>query len=149
MSDTINGAIKDIAVKHGVVLGKDDPILILQTMNEKLLEENRKAQQEMLAQFKEEIENISSQWKDDAKEKAEKVLNVALISSKEAMNKLLRDTTNEFVHAMKNVISASLTEAKDLTQQTIKANRFTWLTSVTIFIVSCTFMLFILINFSR
>ncbi|HAU1788572.1 conjugal transfer protein TraM [uncultured Legionella sp.] len=149
MSDTINEAIKTIAVKHGVVLGKDDPILILQTMNEKLLEENRKAQQDILTQFKEEMENISSQWKVDAKEKAEKLLNAALAGSKEAMNKLLRDATNEFVHAMKNVISDSLTKAKDLTQQTSKANRFTWLTSVTIFTVSCIFMLFILINFLR
>ncbi|HAU1091252.1 TPA: conjugal transfer protein TraM [Legionella pneumophila] len=149
MSDTINEAIKDIAVKHGVVLGKDDPILILQTMNEKLLEENRKAQQDMLTQFKEEMENISSQWKVDAKEKAEKLLNAALASSKEAMNKLLRDATNEFAHVMKNVISDSLTKTKDLIQQTSKANRFTWLTSVTIFTVSCTFMLFILINFLR
>lgn len=149
MSDTINEAIKDIALKHSVVLGKDDPILILQTMNEKLLEENRKAQQDMLTQFKEEMENISSQWKVDAKEKAEKLLNAALASSKEAMNKLLRDATNEFVHAIKNVISDSLTKSKDLTQQTSKANRFTWLTSVTIFTVSCSFMLFILINFLR
>lgn len=70
MSDKINEAIKDIAVRHGVVLSKDDPVLILQTMNERLLEENRKAQQEMLAQLKEEMENISSQWKDDAKDKA-------------------------------------------------------------------------------
>ncbi|HDI5443997.1 TPA: conjugal transfer protein TraM, partial [Legionella pneumophila] len=29
MSVKINEAIQDIAVKHGVVLGKDDPVLIL------------------------------------------------------------------------------------------------------------------------
>ncbi|HEM1702531.1 TPA: conjugal transfer protein TraM, partial [Legionella pneumophila] len=101
MSDKINEAIKDIAVRHGVVLSKDDPVLILQTMNERLLEENRKAQQEMLAQLKEEMENISSQWKDDAKDKAEKVLNAALAGSKEAMAKLFQETTNQSVHVMK------------------------------------------------
>ncbi|HAU0142054.1 TPA: conjugal transfer protein TraM [Legionella pneumophila] len=149
MSEKINEAIQNIAGKHGVVLGRDDPILILQTMNDRLLEENRKAQQEMLTQFKEEMESISSQWMVDAKDKAEKVLNVALASSKEAMNKILREATNEFVQVMKNVISNSLTEAKDLTQQTRKANRFTLLTSVTMLTVSCAFMLFLLINFSR
>ncbi|CAM2801979.1 TPA: conjugal transfer protein TraM [Legionella pneumophila] len=149
MSDKINEAIQYIAVKHGVVLGKDDPILIFQTFNEKLLEENRKAQQEMLTQFKEEMESISSQWKVDAKDKAEKVLNAALASSKEAMNKILREATNEFVYVMKNVISDSLLEAQDLTQQTRKANRFTLLTSVTMLTVSCAFLLFLLINFSR
>lgn len=127
----------------------DDPILILQTMNDRLLEENRKAQQEMLAQFKEEMESISSQWKIDAKDKAEKVLNAALASSKEAMNKILREATNEFICVMKNVISDSLLEAQDLTQQTRKANRFTLLTSVTILTVSCAFILFLFIKFSR
>ncbi|MCP0914252.1 MULTISPECIES: conjugal transfer protein TraM [Legionella] len=149
MSEKINEAIQDIAGKHGVVLGRDDPVLIFQTMNDRLLEENRKAQQEMLTQFKEEMESISSQWKVDAKDKAEKVLNATLASSKEAMNKILREATNEFVQVMKNVISNSLTEAKDLTQQTRKANRFTLLTSVTILTVSCAFMLFLLINFLR
>ncbi|HAU0173279.1 conjugal transfer protein TraM [Legionella pneumophila serogroup 1] len=149
MSEKINKVIQDIAGKHGVVLGRDDPVLILQTMNDRLLEENRKAQQEMLTQFKEEIESISSQWKVDAKDKAEKVLNAALASSKEAMNKILREATNEFVYVMKNVISDSLLEAQDLTQQTRKANRFTLLTSVTMLAVSCIFMLFLLINFLR
>jgi len=71
MSDKLNEAIQAIAVEHGVILGKDDPILMLHTMNEKLLEKNRIAQQDLLTQFKEEMELISSQWKDDAKEKAE------------------------------------------------------------------------------
>ncbi|AMV15212.1 TPA: conjugal transfer protein TraM [Legionella pneumophila] len=149
MSVKINEAIQDIAVKHGVVLGKDDPVLILQTMNERLLEENRKAQQDMLTHFKEEMEDISSQWKDDAKEKAEKVLNAALASSKEAMDKILRETTSEFVHAMKRLISDSLTEARYLTQQTRKTNRFTLLSSGAMLTVSCAFMLLFLIDFLR
>lgn len=57
MSEAIDETIKEIAVRHGVILSKDDPVLILQTMNERLLEETRKSQQEMLAQFKEEMEN--------------------------------------------------------------------------------------------
>lgn len=85
MTDKFDEAIQEIAVKHGVVLSKDDPILILQTMNEKLIAENRQAQAAMLAQFREEMEDISSQWKDDTKEKAEKMLNMTLANSKEAM----------------------------------------------------------------
>ncbi|WP_133128631.1 conjugal transfer protein TraM [Legionella nagasakiensis] len=124
MSDKINQIIQDIAVKHGVVLGKDDPILILQTMNDRLLEENRKAQQEMLVQFKEEMENISSQWKDDAKGKAEKVLNAALSSSKDAMAKLLQESTSESVQAIKMMISSSLVEAHNLLKQSRKISVF-------------------------
>ncbi|AMQ28668.1 TPA: conjugal transfer protein TraM [Legionella pneumophila] len=140
MSEAIDETIKEIAVRHGVVLSKDDPILILQTMNERLLEETRKAQQEMLAQFKEEMENISSQWKDDAKDKAEKVLSAALASSKAAMSKLLQESTSESVRTMKKMISDSLTEACDLTQQARRFSRFPLLSSIAIligFVLTC------------
>jgi hypothetical protein len=117
MSDKFNAVIQDIAIRHGVVLSKDDPILILQTMNNRLIEETQQAQATMLLQFREEMENISSQWKDDAKEKAEKVLNAALAGSKEAMSKLLQETTNGAILAMKKMISDSLNEVRELRKQ--------------------------------
>ena len=139
MSEAIDKTIKEIAVRHGVILSKDDPILILQTMNERLLEETRKAQQEMLVQFKEEMESISSQWKDDAKDKAEKVLSAALASSKSAMAKLLQESTNESIHAMKKMISDSLAEARDLMQQARKFSRFALSSSAAILTGCCLF----------
>ena len=60
MSEKLDKIVQDITVKHGVLLGKDDPILMLQTMNEQLIEGNRKAQQDLLIQFREEMEDISS-----------------------------------------------------------------------------------------
>lgn len=73
---------------------------MLQTMNEHLIEENRKAQQDLLVQFREEMEGISSQWKEDSKEKAEKVLNSALASSKKVMAGLLQETIQETTLSM-------------------------------------------------
>ena len=141
MSDKLNEAIQDIAVKHGVVLGKDDPILILQTMNERQLEENRKAQQAMLAQFREEMENISSQWRDDAKEKAEKVLNAALSGSKEVVARSMQESTSYSVQTMKTMISDSLKEAHDLTQYTHKFSRFVLLSVGAMLALSCMLIL--------
>lgn len=144
MSDGFDAAIQDIAVKHGVVLSKDDPILILQTMNDRLIEDTRKAQAAMLAQFREEMESISSQWKNDAKEKAEKILNAALAGSKEAMSKLLQESTSESVHTMKKIISDLLTEARELTEQTRRFGWFALLSSAAILTGCCLFMLFFL-----
>jgi len=137
MSDKLDEAIQDIAVKHGVLLGKDDPILIFQTMNDRLLEENRQAQQDLLAQFKEDMELISSQWKDDAKAKAEKVLNAALVASKEAMIRLLQESTDELAQAMTKMIADSLVEARGLAQQTRKFSRFAFGASVVMLTASC------------
>lgn len=141
MSDNFDAAIQEIAVKHGVVLSKDDPILILQTMNDRLIEDTRKAQATMLAQFREEMESISSQWKDDAKEKAEKIMNTALTGSKEVMGRLLRESTNESVQAMQKVISDSLAEARVLTHQTRK---FSFFMLGSILAISCLAMVFFL-----
>lgn len=141
MSEKLDKIIQDITVKHGVLLGKDDPILMLQTMNEQLIEESRKAQQDLLVKFREEMEGISSQWKDDAKEKAEKVLNAALASSKEAMARLLQESTRESVQAIKKLLSDSLIEVHVLTQKTQKLSRFTLASSATLFAASCVLLL--------
>jgi vacuolar-type H+-ATPase subunit H len=132
MSDKFDAAIQEIAVRHGVVLSKDDPILILQTMNDRLIEEARQGQAAMLTQFREEMESISSQWRDDAKEKAEKIINAALAGSKEAMARLLRESTSESVQAMKKMLSDSLAESCDLAQQTRKFSRFALFSSISI-----------------
>ena len=149
MSDKLNKTIQDIASRHGVILGRDDPILVLQTMNERLLEENRKAQQDLLAKFKEDMESISSQWKDDAKDKAEKVLNAALVGSKEAMAKLLQESTSESVHTIKKMIADSLTEAHDLAEKTRKFSRITLVSSAAMLTMSCLFILISLVYFIR
>ncbi|HHF7372277.1 TPA: conjugal transfer protein TraM [Legionella anisa] len=141
MSEKMNEAMHDIAVKHGVFLSKDDPILILHTMNEKMLEENRKAQQEMLAQFKEEMEIISSKWKDDAKEKAEKVLNVALANSKEAMARLMHESTSEGVQTMKKLILDSLVQVHISTLKSQKFSRFALVSSSALLAASCMVLL--------
>ncbi|BCZ98065.1 MULTISPECIES: conjugal transfer protein TraM [Legionella] len=141
MSDKLDKIVQDITVKHGVLLGKDDPILMLQTMNEQLIEENRKAQQDLLVQFREEMEGISSQWEEDAKEKAEKVLNAALASSKEVIARLLQESTRESVQVMKKLISDSLIEAHSLTQKTQKFSRFALVSSASLFAASCIILL--------
>ena len=47
-ADKIEETIKDIAVKHGIALGRDDPILILQTINDRLMQDSATAQRDIL-----------------------------------------------------------------------------------------------------
>ena len=100
--------IKEIAVKHGIALGRDDPILILQTLNNRLLHASQKAQQAMLDQYKAELEDLSLRWSVDAKEKAERILNAPLNASKVAMEQLMRASVNEMVTTIKAEVDASL-----------------------------------------
>lgn len=100
--------IKEIAAKHGIVLGRDDPILILQTLNNRLLQDNQKAQQAMLDQYKEELETISIRWSADTKEKAERILNLSLESSKVAMDQLMQAGTKELLLRFTSQVDESL-----------------------------------------
>lgn len=77
--------IREIALRNGVAVSRRDPIMVVHTMNNQLLKEGKAAQQEVLNTFKSELEGIAHQWGEEAKIKAEKVLNAALSASKEAM----------------------------------------------------------------
>ena len=92
MTDPVDELIKEIASKHGIAVGRDDPIMILQTINARLLEDSAKAQEAMLERYKEELEALSACWSSDAKEKAERVLNGALKASSNAMRERARET---------------------------------------------------------
>ena len=100
--------IKQIAVKHGIALGRDDPILILQTLNNRLLQASQKAQQVMLDEYKAELEELSLRWSTEAKEKAERILNASLDASKVAMEQLMRASAQEMITTIKTEIDASL-----------------------------------------
>jgi Transcriptional activator TraM len=84
--DEIKELVLEIAKKHGVSVSPDDPILILQTVNQYLAEKNEKAQKVLLEQYKSEIEEISARWADDNITRAENILNAALIANKNAID---------------------------------------------------------------
>lgn len=87
--DQLEEIIREIATRHGIAVSRDDPILVLQTINNRLLLDSAKAQQVMLDHFKEELEALATRWGDDAKGKAERILNASLTASKEAMGHML------------------------------------------------------------
>jgi hypothetical protein len=92
MADPIDELIKEIAGKHGVAVSRDDPIMILQTINARLLEDSANAQEAMLDRYREELEALSARWSSDGKERAERVLNAALKASSNAMREGARET---------------------------------------------------------
>ncbi|WP_431064747.1 conjugal transfer protein TraM [Methylotuvimicrobium sp.] len=106
-TDKIEETIKEIAVKHGIAVGRDDPILILQTINERLMQDSAAAQQEILDHFKEELEAIAHRWSDDAKNKAERTLNAALTVSRETMTQTMQEGAKSAAELIRREIKAA------------------------------------------
>lgn len=105
--DKIEELIREIATKHGIAVGRNDPILILQTINARLMQDSQAAQQEILHRFAEELEIIAHRWGDDAKQKAERTLNAALAASKEAMAKGMQDGGKAAAEAVRRELEAA------------------------------------------
>lgn len=127
MSDKIAEAIKEIAEKHGIAISRDDPILILQTLNERLMKDSAAAQQAMLDRFKEELEAISHRWSDDAKGKAERLLNAALAVARETMTDELRRASKTAASTLRREADAS---GSQLARMLNKARWVAWLTLI-------------------
>ena len=106
----IEETIKAIALKHGIALGKDDPILILQTINDRLMEDSKKAQQEALSDFKSVLEDMLDSWGKEAKSKAERTLNATIKASKELINESVNNNANVTASIINETIKKILIE---------------------------------------
>jgi hypothetical protein len=106
--DQIESLIREIATKHGIAVGRDDPILILQTINNRLLQDGAKAQQDMLDQFKRELEAMAMRWSEDAKNKAERIVNASLNASKESMENMMAQGARDTIKTVRTEIDSSL-----------------------------------------
>lgn len=108
MADQVEELIKEIAAKHGIAVSRDDPILVLQTINNRLMQDSSKAQQAQLDQYKEELEALALRWGTDAKDKAERILNAALTASKGAMDKAVQENAKSTAATVRAEVDAAL-----------------------------------------
>lgn len=108
MGDQIDDLIRLIAERHGIAVSRDDPIFVLQTMNDHLMQDSLKAQQAQLAEYKEALEGLALRWGEDAKGKAERILSVALAGSKGAISQLMDEGARRNGDSVRTEIEASL-----------------------------------------
>jgi hypothetical protein len=98
--EQIEALIREIAQKHGIVVGRDDPIFVLQTINNRLMQDSAKSHQAQLEKLKEELEALAQRWSLDAKEKSERILNASLTVGKQAIGQMIEEGTNATVRLL-------------------------------------------------
>ena len=74
-NDKLDALIKRIASEHGIVLTKDDPVLMMHTLNEVLLEQNEKAHAELLNKYEVILQESFNQWHSYVSKKANALIN--------------------------------------------------------------------------
>ncbi len=77
--------IAEIAKNHKVVLGPDDPIVMLLSVNRFLINELAVSQTRMIQEFCEALATSSSDWQNRSNRRAESVLNASVTAAKNAV----------------------------------------------------------------
>ncbi len=114
MSQEIEKVIQDIAKIHNISIGRDDPILILHTINEMLLKRAAEVQENQLKAFQEEIQLLMKQLSEDSKDKAEKVISAALNASRANIERATSDQIDSFNNQLTKTLDGSLIEFKTI-----------------------------------
>ncbi len=112
-NDGLEALIKRIASEHSIVLTKDDPILMMHTLNEVLLEQNEKAHAELLHKYEAILQENLNQWQTVASKKAN-----ALISAQQNNISKNKDPfTDQCMQLISEKIRIALNhEIRDLTR---------------------------------
>lgn len=95
--------IQHIQIKHGVTLGKDDPILMLQTMLDGFSRELEQKQAVLLSDTKHQIEDMLVISEAKTKELAERLINIAI----EEGDAQLKKYAEMFISKFENVTPLS------------------------------------------
>jgi hypothetical protein len=112
--ERVDQLIAEIAKRHGIAVSRDDPIIVLQTINSLLLHDSARSQQTQLDQFKQEMEALTLRWENDANGKAERILNAALVAGKNAMWQTMQDGARAASISMRAEIDAGLNQTHAL-----------------------------------
>ena len=77
-SGKLNALIERIASEHGIVLSQDDPVLMMHTLNEVLLEQNEKAHAELLSNYQAILEENFNRWREYSTKKSNAIINASM-----------------------------------------------------------------------
>ncbi|MGV8713309.1 MAG: conjugal transfer protein TraM [Nitrosomonas sp.] len=95
-----------IAAKHGVALSEDDPILMIHTLNEILLQENNKAHQMLLNNFRATLEDNIHHWSQATESRA----NLLSQANSRNIDQLSKQVFNTCFESIDQRIESSLDE---------------------------------------
>ncbi|SEQ06475.1 conjugal transfer protein TraM [Nitrosomonas ureae] len=85
-NDKLDALIERVASEHGIVLSQDDPVLMMHTLNEVLLEQNEKAHAELLSNYQAILEENFNRWCEYSTKKSNAIINASMSNAQ-----LIRD----------------------------------------------------------
>ena len=104
----IEAIIRAVAVKHGIALGRNDPILVLHTLNELLITDFAQKQEELIHQFRLNLEDLAYECDKNTKYRAGDMLLKMELSNLQGFNDFTASHYEEITSDISKTLSDSL-----------------------------------------
>lgn len=109
--NSIDEILRKIALEHNVTLGREDPILILHTMNKIIIEENRKNQDLLFKDLGEKLGHVMVGVSENSKSQVEKSVNAALTASKEISSSIIDNSSKVTIEKINDSLKKAVDNA--------------------------------------
>ena len=77
-ANKLDALIERVASEHGIVLSQDDPVLMMHTLNEVLLEQNEKVHAELLSNYQAILEENFNRWCEYSTRKSNTIISASV-----------------------------------------------------------------------
>ena len=108
--ETLDALIKRVASVHGIALSQDDPILILHTLNEVLLEKNEQAHVELLSNYQSVLEDSFNKWCTYSTDKSNAMINASTNQANQIKEQFIENCIQQIDEKIKNEVTQEIIE---------------------------------------
>lgn len=106
MATDLDALLREIASRHGLAVGRDDPILVVHTLHSVLLRDMASEQQRLLDEFLHRVDEATQRTIQDSGDRVERVIRDALGTQRDALTQALTDAgeaaARRFEHAVRD-----------------------------------------------
>ncbi|MCC8996710.1 MAG: conjugal transfer protein TraM [Nitrosomonas sp.] len=139
-SNKLDALIERIASEHGIVLTQDDPILMMHTLNEVLLEQNEKAHAELLSNYQATLEENFNRWCEYSTKKSNAMISASVSNAQLTRDQLLESCIQLIDERIKSGEGQEIYELTRISRQVAIMNLF----AATLVLISTVLILVIL-----
>ena len=123
-NDKLDALIERVASEHDIVLSQDDPVLMMHTLNEVLLEQNEKAHAELLSKYQAMLEESFNQWQTVASKKANALINAQQNNFSKNNDQLIDQSMQLISEKFMIAINHDIRELVRISRQAVIMNLF-------------------------
>ena len=116
-TDKLDALIERVASEHGIVLSQDDPVLMMHTLNEVLLEQNEKAHAELLSNYQVILEENFNRWCEYSTKKSNAIISGSMSNAQLTRDQFLESCTQLIDEKIKSGVDQEIYDLARISRQ--------------------------------